>query len=78
MESPNIPMVGGKRLSPIHSSRKNNVHADTGSGEDKTYFPFSGQTTLPTFRIGGKPCPENDRRLAQMGGTLRPKRFTGK
>jgi hypothetical protein len=71
--SPNSPIVvQGKPLSPVHWSRGNGVHADHGLGAEKVHVPFSGgQTTLPTFRIGGRPTYENDRALAENGGTLR-------
>jgi hypothetical protein len=64
-------MIGGQPLSSVHYSPANGVHADLGKRPDKTHIPFSGQTTLQTFRIGGNPGPDNDRRLADKGGTLR-------
>ena len=66
------PIVGGKPLSPVHYSRQNSVHADHGFRPHKTHIPFSGQTTLPTFRVGGLPGAKNDRNLARIGGTFRP------
>lgn len=65
------PMIGGRPLSPVHWSQGNGVHADIGHGPSKVHVPFSGQTTLDTFRIGGKPSYGNDQRLADLGGTLR-------
>lgn len=65
------PMIGGQPMSPVHWSPANGVHADIGFGRDKIHVPFSGQTTLDTFRIGGRPSYENDRRLADLGGTFR-------
>jgi hypothetical protein len=64
------PMIGGRPLSPVHWSPGNGVHADIGFGRDKVHVPFSGQTTLSTFRVGGRPSYENDRQLAGLGGTL--------
>ncbi|MFH0852948.1 MAG: hypothetical protein V1853_00900 [bacterium] len=65
------PMVGGQPLSPVHFSPSAGVHADIGFGRKKVHVPFSGQTTLPTFGIGGRPSYENDAQLARLGGTLR-------
>jgi hypothetical protein len=65
------PMIGGRVMSPVHWSQDHGVHADIGLGRDKVHVPFSGQTTLDTFRIGGRPSYGNDRRLANLGGTFR-------
>lgn len=67
------PMIGNKPLSPVHFSRQNGVHADIGTGPGKVHVPFCGQTTLPTFRIGGSPSYQNDAALANLGGTLKPR-----
>lgn len=64
------PNIGGMPLSPVHFSEGAGVHADIGFGADKIHVPFSGQTTLPTFGIGGRPSYENDQLLADLGGTL--------
>ena len=64
------PLIGGEKVSPIHSSLSAGVHLDIGTGRNKIHVPFSGQTTLPTFKIGGTPGPENDQNLAKLGGTL--------
>ncbi len=67
------PMIGGQPLSPVHWSRENGVHADIGLGQDKIHVPFTGQTTLDTFRSGRtfREGSLNDRRLADLGGTFR-------
>lgn len=70
--STNPPMVGGRPMSPVHFSWRNGVHSDIGHGKDKEHVPFGGQTTLPTFRIGGRPNYENDKKLGRMGGMLKP------
>ena len=67
---PGPPMIGGQPLSPVHYSRSAGVHADIGFGANKVHVPYSGQTTLQTFGIGGSPSYENDRNLARLGGTL--------
>lgn len=64
------PLIGELPLSPVHWSPTAGVHADIGFGADKIHVPFDGQTTLPTFRIGGQPSPENDLQLGRLGGTL--------
>ena len=64
------PKIDGKPLSPVHYSEGAGVHADIGLKRDKIHVPFSGQTTLPTFGIGGEKGPENDKKLADLGGTL--------
>lgn len=66
------PLINDKPLSPVHFSATNGVHADLGLGREKVHLPFEGQTTLPTFRIGGSPSPLNDSHLADLGGTLKP------
>ena len=66
------PLINNKPLSPVHYSRQNGVHADIGHGANKIHVPFSGQTTLDTFRIGGRPSYQNDAKLASMGGTYKP------
>jgi hypothetical protein len=63
------PMVNGQPLSPVHWSPGNGVHADIGFGRDKVHVPFRGQTTLPTFGVGGKPSYANDKKLAELGGS---------
>lgn len=63
------PFIGGQPLSPVHWSPDNGVHADIGFGPDKIHVPFVGQTTLPTFRIGGRPSYENDANLGNLGGS---------
>ncbi len=65
------PLINNKPLSPVHNSFQNGVHADLGHRSNKIHIPFSGQTTLPTFRIGGEPSYQNDRLLAKHGGTLK-------
>ena len=67
------PMIGGQPLSPVHYSKSAGVHADIGHGPNKIHVPFSGQTTLDTFRIGGTPSYQNDQNLFGMGGTLHNK-----
>ena len=64
------PLVGGMPLSPVHWSEGAGVHADLGLGREKIHIPFSGQTTLPTFGIGGSPGYGNDAVLASLGGSL--------
>lgn len=64
------PMIGGQPLSPVHYSRGAGIHADIGFGPNKIHVPFSGQTTLPTFGIGGKPSYQNDQDMFNMGGSL--------
>ncbi len=64
------PMIGGQPLSPVHHSNSAGVHSDIGFGANKIHVPFYGQTTLPTFGIGGKPSYQNDQNLFNMGGTL--------
>ena len=64
------PMIGQKPLSPVHHSPSAGVHADIGLGQNKIHVPFSGQTTLQTFKIGGKSNYQNNQRLANLGGTL--------
>jgi len=59
-----------KDLTSVHYSPGYGVHADLGKRPDKQHIPFQGQTTLQTFGVGGDPGPENDRRLAELGGTL--------
>ncbi len=67
------PIINGQPFSPVHFSQKNGVHADLGHrGPDKIHVPFSGQTTLPTYRVGGVPGPQNDRMLRDLGGTFKP------
>tara|TARA_Y100000031_G_C7970456_1_gene270114 strand:- start:168 stop:389 length:222 start_codon:yes stop_codon:yes gene_type:complete len=64
-------MIGGRPLSPVHHSPAHGVHSDIGTrGPDKMHVPFQGQTTLPTFGIGGRPSYQNDARLGGMGGSL--------
>ncbi len=65
------PVLRGSDLSPVHHSPDNGVHADIGHGADKKHVRFEGQTTLPVFRIGGRPSYANDARLAKMGGSFR-------
>lgn len=65
------PNIGGQPMSPVHFSHQNGVHADIGHGRNKMHIPFEGQTTLPTFRIGGVPGHANDQNLADLGGTFR-------
>lgn len=77
-KKPEPPMIGGQPLSPVHYSPTAGVHADIGNGPDKYHVPYSGQTTLPTFRIGGTPSYENDRKLSDLGGTLHNKDIFGK
>ncbi len=67
-----VPLIGSRPLSPVHFSERNGVHADLGLKPDKVHIPFAGQTTLPTFRIGGEPGPENDMILRYLKGTLKP------
>ena len=64
------PLIGGNPLSPVHYSHSAGVHADIGIGSSKVHVPFSGQTTLPTFGIGGVPSHGNDIKLGGLGGTL--------
>jgi len=64
------PMIGGQTMSPVHFSQSAGVHADIGFGRDKVHVPYCGQTTLPTFGIGGRPSYGNDSQLARLGGTL--------
>lgn len=61
---------GTEPVSPIHYSPTAGVHADIGFGGDRVHVPFQGQTTLPTFGIGGSPGAANDQQLLGMGGTL--------
>ncbi len=62
------PMINGRPVSPVHYSRYSGVHTDIGLGPGRTHIPFYGQTTLQTFRIGGKPSYANDKNLADLGG----------
>lgn len=62
---------GYQQPTPVHHSQDNGVHADVGTAPAKMHVPFVGQTTLQTFRIGGRPCTENDRLLHDMGGRLK-------
>ena len=62
---------GGFDASPVHYSKENGVHADFGAPPEKVHIPFVGQTTLQTFRIGGRPSLENDRILLDLGGALK-------
>ena len=64
------PMIGPQPLTPVHYSPCAGVHADIGHNANKIHVPFSGQTTLPTFGIGGKPTYQNDQNLFGMGGSL--------
>ncbi len=66
------PLINNKPLSPVHFSSKHGVHADIGHGPSKIHLPFSGQTTLPTYGIGGRPSYQNDRMLRDLGGSLKP------
>ncbi len=67
------PIINDRTLSPVHHSQKHGVHADIGfGGPEKIHVPFVGQTTLDTLRIGGRPSYENDKRLADLGGTFKP------
>ena len=58
------------RVSPVHYSKENGVHADYNPGNLKqhTHVPFVGQTTLDTFT---KPSYKNDAQLTKLGGTLK-------
>ena len=62
---------GGWNPSSVHFSG-NGVHADLKTPYGKDHVPYVGQTTLPTFNIGGSPGPENDARLSNLGGSLIP------
>lgn|GEM_PF-3703401 len=70
MDKFNPPIINDKPLSPVHFSLNNGVHADLGFGHDKIHVPFVGQTTLPTYGIGGVPGHNNDNNLAKLGGTF--------
>lgn len=67
----NPPIINHERLSPVHFSRQNGVHADIGFGHTKKHVPLIGQTTLPTFCIGGRPTYRNDHNLSGLGGRYR-------
>ena len=58
------------RVSPVHYSKENGVHADYNPGglKNHIHIPFSGQTTLNTFI---KPSYKNDAMLGKLGGTLK-------
>lgn len=62
--------IGGESGSHIHWSPNYGVHADLGEAPTKQHIPFIGQTTLPTFGIGGSPSAENDANLGNLGGTF--------
>lgn len=70
--------INGQPLSPVHHSNSHGVHADIGHGAGKLHVPFSGQTTLPTYKIGGTPGTENDSNLGNLGGTFINKDITGR
>jgi hypothetical protein len=71
------PLIGNQPISPVHHSPMHGVHSDIGFGRDKQHVPFSGQTTLQTYRIGGEPSYENDQQLGNLGGTLNNKDISG-
>jgi len=57
------------RVSPVHRSNANGVHADYyGVNGSKEHIPFVGQTTLDVFT---RPSYENDVVLKNMGGVLK-------
>ena len=59
----------GEWVSPVHHSESNGVHVDVHHPDGtKDHAPFSGQTTLDTYT---RPSYENDRRLADLGGSIR-------
>lgn len=70
-------LINGQPLSPVHYSERHGIHADIGIGPGKAHVPFVGQTTLPTFKIGGSPGHNNDANLALLGGSFRNIDITG-
>lgn len=59
------------RVSPVHWSEKNGVHADYNPGglkKSHIHVPYNGQTTLDVFI---KPSYQNDLKLKKLGGTLK-------